>query len=88
MKFLILVLTAVLGFTAHAATETKEFDSAQLDEVELTNLSGKISVIAVDAPKATITATKIKFAEACNMIIDKIGDKLVVKVEKESKALN
>ncbi len=76
-----LVLFAVFSFSSFAA-ETTEFDSKDINDVEIEITSGNVTLTAVEGAKATVVATKNKFNEKCRMKIEKQGDTLVIDVER------
>ena len=78
----ITIAMIVLGLFSLANAETKEFDLAGISKVEVNSRSGDVSITAVDAGKATVTATKKQFGENCKLTIEKKGRTLFVEVEK------
>lgn len=72
-----------ISFTALAGPqESKDFDAKGLNEVSVTNTSGKVTIQAVEGNKAHVTAIKNKFSDRCKLTMDRSGDELTVKVEK------
>ena len=82
MKKSVFILSIVLSSFASAAAEVKEFDSANISEVVVQNISGKVDVVSTDSVKTVVTATKNKFSENCTITIENNNKQLVVKIEK------
>ncbi len=80
------IYLVIAGLSAHNAfattSETKEFESKSLTEVDIKNTSGKVTVVATDSPKATVVATKNKFLDNCNLVMEQKAGRLILKVEK------
>ncbi|MBP9707531.1 MAG: DUF4097 family beta strand repeat protein [Oligoflexales bacterium] len=81
--FLLAITSANLGFAKEI--ETKEFDSSGLSEIQVENLSGKVTITSSDNSKSNsktiVTATKNKFSSNCKLTIEKPESKLLVKVQ-------
>lgn len=84
MKKYILILISLMGCASFAASEKKEFDAAGLSGVLLSNISGNVVISSTQGPKAIVLANKGVFAAECKMIIERVVDTLVVKVERTS----
>lgn len=69
---------------AWAATETREFDAAELKTLKMKNHSGDIRIGASGAAKAVVTYEKLKFDEKCELDVKRFGDELQATVTRES----
>ncbi len=81
-----LMVIFFLNLSAFAADETKEFDSKGLKTLVVENLSGKVSIGGtVTLPyKSYVKVSKNKFSDKCKLTMEKLEDKLILKVEKSN----
>ncbi len=84
MKKNTLVLIYLIGCSALATSESKEFEVKDLTGVSVENTSGKVFITETDTEKAYVVATKNKFGDKCKSKVERSGNKLVIKVEKAS----
>lgn len=82
MKKQVLTLSLLMSISAAATSEVRELEAKGLKQVVVENISGKVSVLKTEAAKATVSVNKNVFSNKCSLTIDKVNDKLVVKVER------
>lgn len=79
-----LVTSVSLASFAHAATsETKEFDSKVIREVEIENNYGDIKIIGGSEIKTIVTIEKVQFGPKCKLEIAERGGKLSIDVDEK-----
>ena len=76
VHFLLSLFIVINAFAA----ETKTFDTKNLTDLSVKNIGGDVTITSSNTGKATVTFTKIKFDERCELFIDKIEQKLLVAV--------
>lgn len=84
MNKVVLILIFLIGCSALATSEPKEFEVKDLTGVSVENTSGKVFITETDGSKAYVVATKNKFGDKCKMTVERSGNKLVIKLEKTS----
>lgn len=86
MKLLVVLCSLGLSFAtpvfADQDVETKEFDAKSINALDLNNLSGNIDLSPARNGKASVTATKVEFSDACSMHVGLQGKTLQVRVDK------
>lgn len=81
---LALILLACSSVFESQASESKIFESKGLVGLSVESLSGNITISSVDATKSNVIFTKKKFSEKCKLSMERLDQKLVIKVEKLS----
>jgi DUF4097 and DUF4098 domain-containing protein YvlB len=79
-----LLLLLILPSLAFADVEEKSFKLSSVERLDLTNMSGEITVHAAKGGNAVVRANKKKFETGCELTIDVHGGTLVAKVETAS----
>lgn len=77
------------GAPAWAADSVKKtFDAAGIKKLALEQASGKVEILGTDAKTATVTATKGRFDDACELSMATKGSELVVRNKEPSLDFN
>ena len=86
--FLFSLAQASLFQTASAEMETKEFNSKDLNALVVKSFSGKITVVAIDGPKASVVVTRSQRPEKCKLETNLSQNKLSIEVNKANGIFN
>lgn len=86
MRTLAVLFAVSVPVVATAESETKTFESEGLKSVNVANGSGSISVVPSEDGKSYVVTTKRNFEKPCELVLEKKGSELVVKVNQPKRS--
>lgn len=78
-----LASAAFLYSDAFAEGEAKSFNAAEIKKVEIDNTKGDITLRSTPNDQVTVTADKVQFDKECSSVVEKKGDTLLIRTDRE-----